>query len=183
METARSAPSCAPSCGPAGRAALHVIPDDGALLAPGAQVMDLQPARAKARAQRGRAQLREIADEPEATRAQLPHTPFIGMPTRAPSAPICRPFQRARFRRDPRHELGRFQARSRPANPATRQGRCPRYFRPLFHVNDCALLGPGAWWRASPSWFRSYAAWGPGRNTSAAGLGVLARSRPSGSAS
>ena len=85
------------------------------------EVMDCSLPAAKAALHRGRTQLREIADEPEDTPQQK-----LSDADRDAARRLCRAFQRARFRRDPRHDLGRRAARSRQQDPDARQGRsCP----------------------------------------------------------
>ena len=65
------------------------------------EVMDFSLPAVKAALHRGRAQLRELADEPD----DPPRPQTVGCRSRAPRR-LCRVFQRARFRRHPRHDRG-----------------------------------------------------------------------------
>ena len=139
------------------------------------EVMDCSLPAAKAALHRGRAQLREIADEPDDT----PQPTIVGCRSRA-ARRLCRPFQRARFRRDPRHDRGRCAARSRQQDPHERQGRSVALFRQLRQGQRLAS-GARAWWRGiPPSWCSIRTRPMRRRNISCCWAGRPARSRPSG---
>ena len=85
------------------------------------EVMDCSLPAAKAALHRGRAQFREYADEPD----DMPQPDTIEDRSRS-SRRLCRAFQRAGFRRHPRHDRRRRPARSRQQDAPERQGRgCP----------------------------------------------------------
>ena len=85
------------------------------------EVMECSLPAAKAALHRGRAQLREIADEPDDTPQQR-----LSDADRARLGAYVAAFQRARFRRDPRHDRRRCAARSRQQDsPATARPKCP----------------------------------------------------------
>ena len=110
-------------------------------------VMDCSLPAAKAALHRGRAQLREIADEPEDT-----PQPKLSDADRERARRRCRAFQRARLRRDPRHDFRRRAARSRQQDPVARQGRSGRLFRQLRQGRATGVWSR-AWWRdIPPSW-------------------------------
>ena len=108
------------------------------------EVMDCSLPAAKAALHRGRAQLREIADEPD----DPPQPKIVGCRSRAPRR-LCRAFQRAGFRRDPRHDRGRRAARSRQQDPHERQGRGVQLFRQLRRRSATGIWCRG-WWKGIP---------------------------------
>ena len=101
-------------------------------------VMDCSLPAVKAALHRGRTQLREIADEPDDAAA----AETVGGRSRA-ARRLCRAFQRARFRRHPRHDRRRRQARSRQQDPDERQGRSVTLLRQLFDKASDWHLVPG----------------------------------------
>ena len=101
------------------------------------EVMDCSLPAAKAALYRGRTQLREIAEEPDDT----PLAKTIGCRSRT-ARRLCRAFQRARFRCDPRHDLRRCQARSRQQDPLNGKAEVFSYFGNYAGVSDWHLV-PG----------------------------------------
>jgi len=109
-------------------------------------VMDFSLPAVKAALHRGRAQLRELADEPE----DRPQPKIVGRRSRSPRR-LCRALQRARFRRDPRHDRGRCTPRPRQQDPHERQAEVSRYFGNYSKVGDWHLC-PGWSKDGPPSW-------------------------------
>jgi hypothetical protein len=89
------------------------------------EVMDFSLPAAKAALHRGRTQLRELPMSRTMRRNRL-----VGGRSRA-ARRLCRAFQRARFRRHPRHDRRRRAARSRQQDAPERQGRGVQLFRQL----------------------------------------------------
>ena len=90
----------------------------------------------KAALHRGRAHLRELAEEPDDRAA----AGTVGGRSRPPRR-LCRAFQCAGLRRHPRHDRRRCPARARQPDAPERQGRGVPIFRKLF---EGQRLAPGA---------------------------------------
>ena len=135
------------------------------------EVMDFSLPAVKAALHRGRARLRELAGEPD----DVPHPELVGCRARS-ARRLCRAFQRARFRRHPRHDRGRCAARTRQQDAPERQGRGVPLFRKLFQGQRLAS-GAGTGRRAARDpGVRSRPAAAPRRNTSCCCNGPPARS-------
>ena len=89
-------------------------------------VIDSSIPAVKAALNRGRARLRELAQEPD----DRP-LPVLAEPRALVAGRLCRPFQRPRFRRDPRHARRRSAARTGQQDPHEWQGRGRQIFQQL----------------------------------------------------
>ena len=111
------------------------------------EVMACSLPAAKAALHRGRTQLRDLRRGAGRRAA----TASVRCRSRA-ARRLCRAFQRARFRRDPRHDRGRCSARSRQQDPTERQGRSVPLLRQLRQASATGIWCR-AWSRANPrSW-------------------------------
>ena len=102
------------------------------------EVMDFSLPAVKAALHRGRARLRELAERA----GRFAASGIVEGRARSPRR-LCRAFQRAGFRRHPRHDLGRCAARTRQPDAPERQGRGFQVFRKLFQSHRLAS-GAGA---------------------------------------